>query len=160
MAPHRERRPGVSVWQRSFYDHVIRDEKDLNNIREYIVNNPLKWELNHENPKRKPTTGFSGLASYLCFSTKIHGGRRHLKSKPVPTKNLVLNEKVPSSSPTACLYGILFAQRRGSSNYARGFQPDIPLAGGKPAAALSLRIHHHDTTRRARPNRNDPGLRF
>lgn len=36
---------GSSVWQRSFYDHVIRDEQALDNIREYIVNNPLKWEI-------------------------------------------------------------------------------------------------------------------
>src|SRR5574344_829120 len=33
------------VWQKSFYDHIIRSEISLNNIREYIRNNPLKWEL-------------------------------------------------------------------------------------------------------------------
>ncbi|MFH2049019.1 MAG: transposase [bacterium] len=38
-------------WQRSFYDHEIKNETDLNNIREYIVNNPLRWELDEENPK-------------------------------------------------------------------------------------------------------------
>lgn len=32
------------VWQRSFYDHIIRDENDLSNIRDYIANNALKWE--------------------------------------------------------------------------------------------------------------------
>ena len=32
-------------WQRSFYDHVIRDERSLQNIREYIINNPAKWQL-------------------------------------------------------------------------------------------------------------------
>ncbi|MFH1699322.1 MAG: transposase [Candidatus Zixiibacteriota bacterium] len=32
-------------WQRSFYDHVIRNEKSLLEIREYIRNNPLKWDL-------------------------------------------------------------------------------------------------------------------
>ena len=32
-------------WQRSFYDHVVRDEQDLQYIREYIVNNPIKWNL-------------------------------------------------------------------------------------------------------------------
>jgi len=36
---------GSPVWQRSFYDHVIRDERSLEKIREYIVNNPLKWEI-------------------------------------------------------------------------------------------------------------------
>lgn len=36
-------------WQRSFYDHVIRHDKSLLNIREYIVNNPAKWELDKYN---------------------------------------------------------------------------------------------------------------
>jgi len=35
-------------WQRNYYEHVIRDENDLNVIREYIENNPLKWELDDE----------------------------------------------------------------------------------------------------------------
>ena len=34
---------GVSVWQRDYYEHIIRDETDYNRIYEYIVNNPLKW---------------------------------------------------------------------------------------------------------------------
>jgi len=37
-------------WQKSFYDHVIRDEKDLHRIQEYINNNPLNWELDSLNP--------------------------------------------------------------------------------------------------------------
>ena len=32
-------------WQRSFYDHIVRNEKDLQYIREYIVSNPIKWNL-------------------------------------------------------------------------------------------------------------------
>jgi len=31
------------LWQRNYYEHVIRSESDLNKIREYIVNNPLHW---------------------------------------------------------------------------------------------------------------------
>ncbi len=31
------------AWQTRFYDHIIRNEKDLNRIREYIIYNPLKW---------------------------------------------------------------------------------------------------------------------
>lgn len=38
------------VWQRNYYEHVIRDETELDHIREYIVNNPLKWDLDRENP--------------------------------------------------------------------------------------------------------------
>ena len=30
-------------WQSRFYEHIIRDEKSLNNIRRYIINNPAKW---------------------------------------------------------------------------------------------------------------------
>jgi len=36
-------------WHKSFYDHIIRNEKTLNNIREYIRSNPLRWELDIEN---------------------------------------------------------------------------------------------------------------
>ena len=44
--------PGVSVWQRNYWEHVIRDDNDLNRIREYIVNNPLQWEMDDENPNK------------------------------------------------------------------------------------------------------------
>ncbi len=37
------------AWQRLYHDRVIRGEKDLERIREYIVNNRLKWEDNEEN---------------------------------------------------------------------------------------------------------------
>jgi REP element-mobilizing transposase RayT len=37
-------------WQRNYYEHIIRKEKELTEIREYIINNPLKWELDKENP--------------------------------------------------------------------------------------------------------------
>jgi len=34
---------GFSLWQKSFYDHIIRDEQDYSRVAEYIENNPLKW---------------------------------------------------------------------------------------------------------------------
>lgn len=43
--------PRVPVWQRNYYEHIIRDEQELNNIREYIVTNPLRWELDIEHPR-------------------------------------------------------------------------------------------------------------
>lgn len=39
------------TWQRSFYDRIIRNEKELFNIRRYIEQNPLRWELEKENPQ-------------------------------------------------------------------------------------------------------------
>jgi REP element-mobilizing transposase RayT len=43
------RYPG-RLWQHRFHDHVIRNERELAAIREYIANNPLQWELDRENP--------------------------------------------------------------------------------------------------------------
>ena len=46
------------VWQRGFYEHVIRDDESLNRIREYIINNPCSWELDRENIHRKGDNEF------------------------------------------------------------------------------------------------------
>ena len=35
---------GTVIFQRSFHDHVIRDENDYNKIADYIASNPLNWE--------------------------------------------------------------------------------------------------------------------
>ena len=42
--------PGMPVWQRNYYEHAVRNDNDLAEIREYIVNNPLQWHLDRENP--------------------------------------------------------------------------------------------------------------
>ena len=42
--------PGCPVWQRNYYERVIRNDDELSRAREYIVNNPMKWELDKENP--------------------------------------------------------------------------------------------------------------
>ena len=42
--------PGAKIWQRNYYEHIIRNEDELNCIREYITDNPLKWEFDKENP--------------------------------------------------------------------------------------------------------------
>ena len=47
--------PGVSVWQRNYFEHIIRNEKSLNRIREYIAMNPEQWEFDKENPACKDT---------------------------------------------------------------------------------------------------------
>ena len=41
------------LWQRNYYEHIVRNEGGLSQIREYIVNNPLKWESDRENPNAK-----------------------------------------------------------------------------------------------------------
>ena len=37
------------LWQSRFYDHIIRNEKSLFNIRKYIINNPINWDIDNEN---------------------------------------------------------------------------------------------------------------
>lgn len=46
--------PGTMVWQRNYYEHVVRGENESNRIREYIANNPLQWEMDRENPLGMP----------------------------------------------------------------------------------------------------------
>jgi len=44
------RAAGRPLWQRSFYDRVIRDEEELRALRQYVAQNPLRWALDGENP--------------------------------------------------------------------------------------------------------------
>ena len=43
---------GPPVWQRGYHEHVVRSQKALARIRQYVVNNPIKWDLDDENPER------------------------------------------------------------------------------------------------------------
>ena len=44
--------PGKAIWQRNYYEHIIRNEASRNRIREYVANNPVKWPTDDENPAR------------------------------------------------------------------------------------------------------------
>ncbi|MCH8989105.1 MAG: transposase [Chloroflexi bacterium] len=55
---------GAPVWQRNYYEHVVRGEDDLDHIRRYIIENPLKWAEDPENP-------ITGQVS----ATRFAGGR-------------------------------------------------------------------------------------
>ena len=46
---------GTRIWQRNYHDHIIRDDTDLQRLRQYIQDNPMKWELDQlhpDNPSR------------------------------------------------------------------------------------------------------------
>jgi hypothetical protein len=45
--------PGAKLWQRNYWEHIVRNESELNRIREYVQNNPAQWELD----KLYPGTG-------------------------------------------------------------------------------------------------------
>jgi len=42
------------LWHRNYYEHIIRNEKVLDNIRQYIAENPMRWEFDRENPAAQP----------------------------------------------------------------------------------------------------------
>ena len=58
--------PGIRLWQRNYYEHIIRNENELARIREYIANNPAQWALDRENPEEgayqyAPTDGIEKI---------------------------------------------------------------------------------------------------
>ena len=42
--------PAAPLWQRNYWEHIIRDEADLHRIQEYIQNNPARWEQDSLHP--------------------------------------------------------------------------------------------------------------
>lgn len=44
--------PG-KFWQRNYYERIMRNERELNAIRQYIYDNPAQWENDSENPNRR-----------------------------------------------------------------------------------------------------------
>jgi REP element-mobilizing transposase RayT len=50
--------PRTSFWQRNYFEHVIRDDNSLNRIREYIMTNPQRWELDRNNPLARGSDEF------------------------------------------------------------------------------------------------------
>ena len=43
--------PALQLWQRNYYEHVIRNESEWNRIRQYIIDNPMRWNMDRENPR-------------------------------------------------------------------------------------------------------------
>lgn len=46
--------PSAALWQRNYYEHIIRNEQELQRTRRYIVENPLHWEQDEDNPHAWP----------------------------------------------------------------------------------------------------------
>jgi putative transposase len=48
--------PGLPVWQRNYYEHVIRTEEELHQTSQYIIDNSVQWDEDVENPQRPDQT--------------------------------------------------------------------------------------------------------
>ena len=57
--------------QRNYYEHIVRNEDELNRIREYIINNPLQWQFDKENPNRIQDNTYDNQWSH--FEEGIYG---------------------------------------------------------------------------------------
>jgi hypothetical protein len=47
----------IKFWQRNYYEHIIRNEKELKQKTDYILDNPSRWEDDEENPRNKKSPG-------------------------------------------------------------------------------------------------------
>jgi REP element-mobilizing transposase RayT len=54
------RSAGLPLWQRSYHDRVIRNDRELVAYREYIETNPLRWAHDRENPNRSSAAARAG----------------------------------------------------------------------------------------------------
>jgi len=61
--------PGMELWQRNYYEHIIRNENELDQVREYIINNPLQWQFDRENPNCRGTLQCADVEMAQCRGT-------------------------------------------------------------------------------------------
>ena len=59
-----EKTTGV-LWQRNYYEHIIRSDHSLGEIREYIRGNPERWGRDRENPDADGTDDFEAFVRGL-----------------------------------------------------------------------------------------------
>jgi putative transposase len=71
---HIRQTPGLPLWQCNYYEHVIRDDKALDRIRNYILTNPLRWHLDGENPSR------TAIDEFDVWLSSFHKGPVRRKS--------------------------------------------------------------------------------
>lgn len=66
-----------SFWQRNYYEHIIRNEEDCQRIREYIINNPMQWELDENHPSlikinKNNRKSFNQSPKYSTTNNRYH----------------------------------------------------------------------------------------
>ncbi len=55
--------PGTSVWQRNYYEHIIRSEADYTRIAEYVIDNPRRWSEDSLHPDNAPVVDTAIVAA-------------------------------------------------------------------------------------------------
>jgi REP element-mobilizing transposase RayT len=63
--------PALPIWQRNYYEHIIRNEDELNGIRESIIENSLQGQFDRENPEQVQDKSYYNKWSH--FEESIYG---------------------------------------------------------------------------------------
>ena len=80
--------PGAPVWQRNYYEHIIRNDRALHTIRRYIANNPMRWHLDRYNPDAVgPDPEAHTLWRMLQEDTRTHPSRGEAPLRPYDDNN-------------------------------------------------------------------------
>lgn len=57
--------PGKPIWQRNYYERIVRDDTEMARLREYIAGNPAAWAEDAENPAtRKPYAAIAARTNH------------------------------------------------------------------------------------------------
>jgi hypothetical protein len=70
----RRQTPSAPVWQRNYYEHIIRNDESLKRICQYITTNPLRWALDRENPLCSSTDEFDQWLDSFSRRGNEHAG--------------------------------------------------------------------------------------
>jgi hypothetical protein len=94
--------PGTTVWQRNYYEHIIRDEFSLSRIRQYIAENPAPWDADQENPQRPHRARRHSLPPPHPSGKTLHPSiPRTLPAHKPPTHSPLWPRRPSRTSPTA-----------------------------------------------------------
>ena len=64
--------PGVPVWQRNYYEHVIRDDADYTRIAEYVADNPRRWMEDTLHPRNCGVAAHGTIGNNANIVGAIH----------------------------------------------------------------------------------------
>jgi len=111
--------PGIPVWQRNYYEHVVRNENKLNLIRQYILNNSLQWQYDRENPESVPDDNYNnqwGDFEEMLYEKKSQDGQDACQTNTKQVSQTFLSDTKNRTERNVC----------STNNYRTGKMPVPP----------------------------------
>jgi len=125
----------TGIWQRNYYEHIIRDEKDLQNKTDYIEANPMLWDEDDNNPRNYPSSYVGAL-----HATPLHtiiNKQLQVKYLPMTSTQYSSHHPIPlrEAHPKGCPQIRRFNRRIRIPDYHRRICPYEMLREGRPGGA-------------------------